>query len=85
MAVRDDEYTLLSELVSLDSKSLPPPGSSPPPPPTPVWFGARELSGEANHSPKGLLETQSLVEQPGRDREDKGSSRQESHPWHPRV
>lgn len=33
MAVRDDEYTLLSELVSLDSKSLPPPGSSPTPTP----------------------------------------------------
>lgn len=54
---------LLSELVSLDPKSLSPLAHPP------VWLRARELSGAANHSPKGLLETQRL-EQLARDRED---------------
>lgn len=70
---------LLSELVSLDqfpaSPSLPL-----------VWLRAREPSGAANHSPKGLPETQSLVEPlgPGQGRLEE-SSRKEAHPWHPRL
>lgn len=62
-----------TQLLSLDPKSLPPPAHPP------VWLRARESSGAANHSPKGLLETQR------RQGGLKGPSRKESYPWHPRV